>query len=138
MKNLTAFIRQFIKKQPISALIILAIWVMCLVPVPETPMKDVPFFDKWTHLVMYGVLVLVIMAEYGHRKSRICWSRFLTFGFMLPILMGGLVELAQAYLTFGTRSGDWLDALANSTGAALGAVIGIPLARFLATRNKGD
>ncbi len=138
MKNIAIKIQEYIKKQPISALLVLTIWVMCLVPVPESPMQDVPFFDKWTHLVMYGVLVLVVMTEYGHRKSTIRWKRFLIFGFTAPVIMGGLVELAQAYLTFGTRSGDWLDALANATGAVLGAIIGIPLARFLATRNKGD
>ncbi len=52
--------------------------------------------------------------------------------------MGGMVELAQAYLTSGVRSGDWLDFVANSAGAFLGALIGIPLARTLATRRKGE
>lgn len=85
---------------------------------------------------MYGGLVLVIMAEYGSRKKKLETKRLLTGGLLAPIIMGGLVELAQAYLTNGVRSGDWLDFVANSTGALLGAFIGIPLARFLATRNK--
>jgi hypothetical protein len=33
--------------------------------------------------------------------------------------MSGLIELAQAYCTGGRRSGEWLDFLANSTGATL-------------------
>ena len=34
-----------------------------------------------------------------------------------------LVELAQAYLTT-CRSGDWVDAMCNSIGVLLGAIIG--------------
>lgn len=126
-----------IKKQPLSILTIIAIWVVCMIPVPETPLADVAFIDKWTHFVMYGTLVTVIMAEYGKRNRAIQWRRFLTGGLLLPIVMGGMVELAQAYLTNGVRSGDWLDFVANTCGALLGAVIGIPLARFLSTRCKG-
>lgn len=128
---------RYIKQQPLSSLLIAMIWVLCMMPVPETPLNDVRFIDKWTHLAMYGTLVLVIMAEYGRRKKSIQLRRLLMGGLLAPIMMGGLVELAQAYLTNGVRSGDWLDFVANSTGALLGALIGIPLARFLATRNKG-
>lgn len=160
-------IMKYIKQQPLSCLLITIIWVICMVPVPETPLDDVKFIDKWTHLTMYGTLVLVIMAEYGHRKhlnarpqsDRLNGTtnfnpnlnanpnidpnlggfnikRLLVGGLLAPIIMGGLVELAQAYLTNGVRSGDWLDFAANSCGALSGAIIGIPLARFLATRNK--
>lgn len=128
---------RYIKQQPLSCLLIAMIWVLCMMPVPETPLNDVRFIDKWTHLAMYGTLVLVIMTEYGRKKKSIQLRRLLMGGLLAPIMMGGLVELAQAYLTNGVRSGDWLDFAANSTGALLGALIGIPLARFLATRNKG-
>ena len=49
--------------------------------------------------------------------------------------MGGLVELAQAYLTT-YRSGDWFDALCNCLGVLLGCLIGILLERFRATEDK--
>ena len=149
---------RYLRRQPISCLLILAIWIVCMMPVPETPLDNVKFIDKWTHLCMYGGLVFVIMVEYGKRNltpAAFCPSakaskgeggitnsgtfnikRLLVGGLVLPIIMGGLVELAQAYLTNGVRSGDWLDFAANSTGALSGAVIGIPLARYLATRNK--
>ena len=127
---------RLLKQQPLSCLEIVAIWVVCMIPLPETPLDSVAFIDKWTHFVMYGTLVAVIMAEYGHRKSAICWWRLLTGGLLLPVVMGGMVELAQAYLTGGTRSGDWMDFLANTVGAMLGAAIGIPLALFLSTRRR--
>lgn len=129
---------KYFKLQPLSCLLVLAIWGVCMMPVPETPLDNVKFIDKWTHLCMYGGLVLVVMAEYGKRKKKEEYNitRLLVFGLLAPIIMGGLVELAQAYLTNGVRSGDWLDFAANTLGAVTGSVIGIPLARFLATRNK--
>ena len=57
--------------------------------------------------------------------------------FLAPIVMSGLIELAQAHLTGGNRSGDWLDFLANSIGVVLGNVIGILLATFRAKGRKG-
>ena len=129
---------RYLRQQPVSILIIVAIWIVCMIPVPETPLDNVKFIDKWTHLVMYGGLVMVVMVEYGRRKQSINKRRLLVGGLLLPVMMGGLVELAQAYLTNGVRSGDWLDFAANSTGALIGALIGIPLARYLATRNKDD
>jgi len=127
---------RYIKQQPLSCIVIAAIWIVCMIPVPETPLSNVRFIDKWTHLVMYGGLVFVIMVEYGRRKKTLQLKRLLLGGLLAPIVMGGLVELAQAYLTNGVRSGDWIDFVANATGALIGAFIGIPLARYLATRNK--
>lgn len=127
----------YTKKQPLSILLVVVIWIVCMIPVPETPLDNISFIDKWTHFAMYGVLTLTIQLEYGRRKNSIEWSRFCVFGIIAPIIMGGLVELAQAYLTNGVRSGDWLDFAANSTGVVIGCVIGIPLARYLSSRNKG-
>lgn len=131
-------LKKYIRQQTFSILLIAVIWFICMMPVPETPLSDVAFIDKWTHLAMYATLVIIIMAEYGlhHGKRNLC--RQLAGGLLLPIVMGGLVELAQAYLTNGIRSGDWLDFAANSCGAVLGCIIGIPLARVLSTRRKDD
>ena len=53
MKQLTTLIRQY----PLSTTLIILIWILCLTPwIPETPLDDVSLIDKWTHLVMYGVL----------------------------------------------------------------------------------
>lgn len=127
---------EYIKKQPISIVLVAVIWVVCMIPVPETPLNDISFIDKWTHFAMYGLLTLIIQIEYGRRKQHVEWQRLCVYGIMAPVIMGGLVELAQAYLTNGVRSGDWLDFAANSTGVIIGCLIGIPLARCLSRRNK--
>lgn len=111
-------------RYPVSCAIALAIWVVCLIPIPETPLDGVSFIDKWTHFVMYGTLTAAIWVEYGRRhKKDFSWKRLLAGGILSPILMGCLVELAQAYLTT-CRSGDVFDALCNALGVLLGAAIG--------------
>lgn len=58
--------------------------------------------------------------------------------FVFPLLMGGLIEIAQATCTGGNRSGDWLDFLADGIGAVAATAIGILPARRLANRRKGS
>lgn len=130
--------RKYIKGQPLSITIALAIWVLCMIPIPETPLGNISMIDKWTHLLMYGTIVSVIMIEYGRRTEKVNWVHLLIGGLALPILMSGAIELAQAYLTNGVRSGDWRDFAANTAGALIGSIIGIPLALFLSSRKKGE
>lgn len=100
-----------------------------MLPVPETPLSEINFIDKWTHFAMYGTLTSVIWFEYikRHKKNKTFqWKALLIDGVLCPVVMGGLVELAQANLTT-CRSGDWFDFLCNSLGVMLGSVIGLIL-----------
>lgn len=122
--------KRFILDFPLTCLCVAGIWVLCLIPIPETPLSDVPLIDKWTHFVMYGTLVLLSMIEYilHRRPSRpFTMLQLGIFFWIVPIMMGGLIELAQAYLTGGNRSGDWMDFLADSVGVVLGNAIGWPV-----------
>lgn len=121
----------------LTLLIILIIWVLCLVPFfPETPLDDVPFMDKWTHFVMYGGLCGVAWLEYGWRSPERTRRWTFLWLFLLPIIMGGLIEIVQATCTSGHRSGDIMDWAADAVGVVLGQLIGIPLARVASKWNK--
>ena len=166
------FLVKKIRNYPLSSLLIVAIWVVCLIPVPETPLNDVNLIDKWTHFVMYGSLTSVIWFEYirkhktpnpgpspveveGGKVSISNQDSFsekgvtsslplhgegmpveqerghlLIGGVLCPIIMGGLIELAQAYLTT-CRSGDIYDFFCNSLGVVLGCLIGLILRAIL-------
>ena len=168
------FIAKKIKNYPLSSLLVVAIWVVCLIPVPETPLNDVCFIDKWTHFVMYGSLTTVIWFEYLWKKrplTRHCVTpspqgargevcngpltknneqemvtsssplgermpkgqvrgHLLLGGVLCPVIMGGLIELAQAYLTT-CRSGDFFDFVCNSMGVLLGCLVGLILKAIL-------
>lgn len=131
-------LKETLRRYPLSCLCIAAIWVLCLMPVPETPLDDVRFIDKWVHIVMYGGLGLVVWTEYLLRHKTYNWHRLTVWAWLAPVVMGGAVELAQAYCTDGRRSGDWLDFAANSLGATLAMAIGSLVAVCLARRNRGS
>lgn len=121
---------------PISIVIILSIWIVCLIPIPETPLNNVKFIDKWTHIIMYGVLCIAIWAEYLHKHHETKKSKLFLGGILFPLLMGGLIEIVQAYCTNGRRSGDWLDFATDGIGIITGLIIGILLAMILSKLRK--
>lgn len=125
-----------IRKYPFSCICIVCIWVLCLIPIPETPLDNVRFIDKWTHFVFYGGLCSILWAEYGNRHSSIDKWRSFIWIVIAPIVMGGLIEVVQATCTGGRRSGNITDWAADAIGVAIGQLIGIPLALYLSRRNR--
>lgn len=130
--------KRLLKRYPFSVALTIVIWVLCLIPIfPETPLDGISFIDKWTHLVMYGTFTIVIWWEYLRRHNKLNPRRLLLFAFVAPILMSGLIELAQAYCTAGYRSGEWLDFAANTFGVVLGTMVGYSCSMVLRHRQKG-
>lgn len=124
MRKLT----KWIKSHPLPVALVIAIWYLSLFTPPETPLSRIRFIDKWTHLAMYGSLVLALWIEdWRTRREAPSWRRTACL-YLAPVAMSGLIELAQAYCTTD-RSGDWLDLVANAVGALLGAAAGCLIAR---------
>lgn len=120
--------KKLLKHYPLSFICLVVIWVLSLMPVfPETGLEDVPFIDKWTHFVMYGGFTFVLWMESLLPLS----PKGRAIIIVGAALMGGLLELLQAYCTFGMRSGDWLDFAADAVGAVLGAIVGWFLSKIL-------
>ena len=116
---------KYARKYLLSVVCIALVWFLSLIPFfPETPLDDVEFIDKWTHLIMYGGTCLVIWWEYYRKHRHADYPRLVTWGWLAPVLMGGLLELLQEYATT-TRNGDWLDFAANALGATLGSLVGL-------------
>lgn len=132
MKEITTIIRRY----PLSSLCIAGIWVLCLIPIPETPLDGVALIDKWTHFVFYGGLCAVMWAEYGHRHAAIDKKKTFVWMVIAPVVMGGLIEVVQATCTGGNRSGDVMDWVADAVGVAIGQLIGIPLALYLSKKSR--
>ena len=122
---------QTVRKYPLSVLCVVVIWVLSLTPIfPETPLDNVAFIDKWTHLVMYGGFCSVIWFEYWRTHHVYDYEKLFFWAWLMPIVMSGVLELLQAYCTGGHRNGDWYDFLANSIGATLGSAVGLLLVRL--------
>ena len=115
----------YLRRYPITLLLVLAIILLSLLPMPDMKIgEDVPFADKWTHMVMYGVLTLAIWFDYRRSHKQCNAWRLFVFAFLAPIAMGGILELAQSYLTT-CRNGEWMDFAANSVGVCIGTVGGL-------------
>lgn len=124
------------KKHYFSLAFVAAISILSLAPMPEIEMaKDVPLMDKWTHMVMYGTLSLSFWIEHLQKHTTPTPMRLFIGGFVLPILMGGAMELMQANLTT-YRSGDWLDFVANSIGVVIACCIGLMLLAGKSNKRK--
>ena len=114
---------QFIRKYPLSLLIIASILFLSLFNPPKTRLDDISNIDKIAHVCMYGGLELVIWIEYLRHHENLNWVKILVFGIIAPIALGGLMEIAQMKLTQG-RSGELADFIADSVGVLIGAAIG--------------
>jgi len=129
----------FVRVYPLSTLCILLIFLLSFTPFfPETPLDDIDFIDKWTHLMMYGGTTSVMWWEHlrnSRKEARKPNLRALFWvAFVSMILLGGLVELLQAYATT-TRSGEWLDFWADSIGVLLGTALGLLLLLYYKNRD---
>ena len=125
-----------IKKHKLLISVYLLIFIASVMPIPDIkPLHDFNLLDKWVHFVMYGTLSLCAWWDrYYKRKSELFTTNDFIHTTLFPTLFGGLMELVQRYCTFGIRSGDWIDVLANTIGVALGFIIGFLFVRKICTR----
>ncbi len=122
-------LHKYLFRYPVTLLLAVVIVLLSMLPMPDLKVGvEVPLADKWTHMVMYGVLTLVVWVEYRRSHDRPDWLRLLLLAFVAPIVMGGVLELAQANLTT-CRSGEWLDFVANTIGVCLGALGGLAMGK---------
>ena len=125
---------RFLVRYKFSLCVVAAIVYLCFFTPPETSLGEITNFDKFVHFSMYFLFTAVIWHEYllSHRGGfTISWLspkdeerrpmsrlRLVVGALLAPIAFSGLIELGQKYLTT-TRSGEWWDFAANSTGALL-------------------
>ena len=113
----------YFRKYPVSLIIVAIIFYLSFFTPPKTDMEEIPYIDKVVHICMYGGLCLILWIEYLRNHKTVNWNHVIWGGIIAPVAMSGCIELMQAYCT-DTRSGDWLDFLANSIGVGLAALIG--------------
>lgn len=110
----------FIKKYPLSLLVILAVIYLSFFRPPSTDLGTIPGFDKVVHVGMYFGMSGMLWLEFlrAHRRDQVPLWHAWVGALLCPVLFSGVVELLQAYCTT-YRGGDWLDFAANTAGALL-------------------
>ena len=127
MKRMLSLLRRF----PMVVAMTIFILVVSLIPIPETPLSSITLIDKWTHIGLYAILGMVVAHEYFHNQKPVTPKGMFLGVWLLPSLLGGAIELLQAYCTNGNRSGEWLDFVADMVGCTIALIIGTLLVRFL-------
>lgn len=125
----------YLKKYPMTWLVIAAILYLSFFKPPQTDMEEIPGIDKLVHICMYGGLCFLIWVEYLRSHRTIHRWKIAIGCFVLPILFSGFIELMQSYCT-EHRGGDWLDLTANTTGVILAALVGNYILRPIIWKNK--
>ncbi len=113
----------YLKKYPVSLLILAAILYLSFFTPPETDAAKIPYIDKVAHVCMYGGLCLFIWIEYLRSHQAVSRCRVLVGAYLLPIMLSGAIECLQAFCTTN-RGGEWLDLAANVFGVLSAAFIG--------------
>lgn len=103
----------------VTALCVALIWYLCLFRPPHISLLDgISGFDKVVHSCMYLGTCSIFWLESAlcqrPKRTSVKWL----LGVAAPIVMSGIIELAQEYLTT-YRSGEWADLAANSVGVII-------------------
>ena len=114
----------YIKKYPVSLVIILAVIYLSFFKPPTTDLGTIPNLDKVVHICMYFSMSGMLWLEFlrAHQRDRTPMWHAWVGAFVCPVLFSGAVELLQAFCTT-YRGGDWLDFAANTTGAVLASLV---------------
>lgn len=102
-----------------AAVLAVGIAVVSLIENPHIP-SDIRLSDKAMHALMYALLALSLAAAL-FRNRHAAWRTAL-LSILGTTLYGALLELLQATCT-RTRSGEWLDVLADLIGALAGFIV---------------
>ncbi|MGN1213577.1 MAG: VanZ family protein [Bacteroidaceae bacterium] len=123
---------------PFTSLCVILIFILSFFSPPHTALDNVAYIDKWTHLVMYGGTTAVFWLEYWYadirRSYRLGNVALITITLVIPTLLGGLIELLQAYCTGGRRSGDWFDWIADTLGVVIAYLMGVTILKQLSLK----
>ena len=125
----------YLKKYPLTWLVVAAIFYLSFFKPPQTDMEEIPGIDKIVHICMYGGLCFMLWIEYLRSHRTINARRAFIGGILFPIILSGSIELLQNYCT-EHRGGDWLDFAANTFGVIMAASVGYYVLRPIIWKRK--
>lgn len=136
-RSIIEYMLYYIKKYPVSLLIILTVIYLSFFKPPSTDLGTIPNIDKLAHICMYLGMSGMLWLEFlrAHRKDDSPMWHVWVGAFVCPVLFSGVIELLQEYCTT-YRGGDWLDFAANTTGAVIASLIGYYVLRPRMMKNQ--
>ena len=93
----------------------------CLTPSNDFPTVEIPYLDKLVHAFFYFVFTILWFLFFKKQVKKSNEFKLLISSGLFSILFGIGIETIQAKFTT-TRSGDFLDVVANTSGVILAFV----------------
>ena len=88
----------YLKKYPLSILIIGVILFLSFFNPPETPLNEVTNIDKVLHFTMYFGFCVVLWFEYFKSHEHAEAKRLIPWAIVAPIVFSGLIEIGSRRL----------------------------------------
>ena len=126
MKNKLFSIIRFIRRYPLSLLVVAAILFLSFFKPPQENIIDISNIDKLAHFCMYAGFCSVVWLEYFWSHESVSRIRVFLLAVVAPIIFGGVIEVAQGTMT-AYRGMDWYDFIFNS----IGVVFALFFAKFI-------
>lgn len=105
----------------LSILYTFLLLLLCLISLNNLPKVSISYADKIFHLIAYIIFTLLWFFSFFLRfKVKI--YRSITISVLFATLFGIFIEVLQGSLT-STRSFDYYDVLANTTGVIIAAIM---------------
>ncbi|MDR3652882.1 MAG: VanZ family protein [Paludibacter sp.] len=112
-----SFIRSYWKSIVFTAIILYLSFA------PPSTFNGVPSFpneDKLVHIFLYTCLTILLIFDFiRYKKSTDNKLSYILFCLLLPVILGGLVEILQP-MYFAPRTAEWLDWFSDITGVFMG------------------
>lgn len=115
-----------LRNYPFTLVCVCMVGYLCFLKPPSGGPQPMPGLDKVVHFAMYFGTCSTLWWEYSRCHVRLSARRLAVGAVLLPVLMGGVIELLQLYATTW-RGGDVLDFLANTAGV----LAAVPLGRYV-------
>jgi VanZ family protein len=120
-------------KKNVSTIVLAIIWLLLVTSLlcipgtklPKITWQDKIWLDKWIHVFLFMILVILWSMAYSHKKNKLGNNRKIFFQIMIVgCLYGILMELVQKYF-IPFRSFDFGDIIADAIGCVAGNLIAI-------------
>lgn len=124
-----------LKKYWLSIVVIIIIFIACFINTSALPAPPVLNFDKIVHSILFlGLAGVLFFDNTCYLRFPISKTRIFLSAFILPVALGGIIEIMQEYLTT-TRSGDWFDFLFDGIGGLIGWGVALLINHYLVLKN---
>lgn len=112
---------------------ILVICLGSLLPSSDLPsnsfFSQIPYFDKIVHCGLYFVFTILLASGFTKQYQGERAKAYLVSG-LIAFSIGAMIEFIQTMMHMG-RSGDFYDAVANTTGIVLALILFKPIQRIV-------